>query len=1320
MWTYLDSGSISFAGLFTGIPNLSLLPSRFIGRGYTKHLPAPLTHRQRIEMATSVGATSKHPPADREYIGSLSPLTLIEFRNYMFSSAYITRNATKFLNYEWVNISDLREYMQQTTAGSVLGASTAYLSTVSDPVRVKIEPVSAPGPPDPVKAEPQAVILPQISDDIKMRTLNEGGREVFELLSDSEPEPDESDGNSDAEVMETLQRTSRSSSAVPLSDANDFPDNNSNIGAKASETLSDGDDSELLESDTVWASDDGTSRMRVGKFRLTQKITVKRIEYRQGPASIYPIHRVQTGIVVDLSEEKYHLRDPVKNELYSLNSVINNADNDSWEWVGGSRRAGAMVTFAPGEKAVPCRCIRYDCKGVHACDQLDNALRRVVRFELDDPAPRKAIIVAQQETRRREGNTPEERVVIFLKIIRNTKCDAVDSKGTKCRGGPVLKPKPQGPERDHQFFVGCSGWTTKFQKGHRTHTIPDQVDENLLANALAGLPLTDDGSKDTLPCSGIIHPHTGLKKKSCPHAHIVNGMPVQGQIVNYPCDAKRSIYIPKDTSIRKVLIIHNDTGHNHPMPALAKMSFAHKDTYRGCIEDFGVLGATVSKVDNAQSTKMKLNGKTPAAHALPLYNQRVKRDILHAEKLKKYPNGLGVEAIKIMYRAELTKPLPERYIHSCIETKKGEIIILTFVPYLLKLLDDPGVTSFDGDTTYKGIEGNVNEWELTIFAKVVQRAASILRAYINGASTDFYEELFDELQRVKLTVTGRPIPLKRFVRGGNLLVTNVDMDGAQALAICRSVMKYNEPEYSGIPNDTPPEEIASEFIKLCWRHGKEPIHDFKSLVSAEQHARIRDVFYIDSKESLEEFSTFLYGLGIQKISDWWRHKQIHPWIIPCLIKSQSHIPADVWDSTPSTTNTNEAQHHWTNNLTGIRLPPVEALESRRVADHNVAREIQTSLETGILSNSNNELSHRMSRTSTRQSTVARKARESREAADISKELQLQIDAEVEKRRISNELTKSLKEQLNAAKAPIRAEAMQSDHNISPADKDPGASAHETQSDVIPSAPMAPTTIQSLDKDPGASAHETQSDVIPSAPVAPTTVQSLGPSAPEFQPSAPSDSSFNSSNTYDFNNFDFDSLMRDLEGAMNTSSFAHDTATTDLFAYDPTFDSRVFADPNMLMPSSAPPGPADPLQDFLNSYGDYGGFFDAGAPVDSGLFTVRSYDELPLQLPPAPPDSPPALSPSVEHTSEPSAPRSRRARKEVDEANIIHTTRSRAPSARKRVADGKDISSRPLKKSKVWFSTKFLRLSGLNHSIYSDMQLEEGGQLALNYEICYLN
>ncbi|KAJ6609668.1 hypothetical protein B0H10DRAFT_2193742 [Mycena sp. CBHHK59/15] len=326
-----------------------------------------------------------------------------------------------------------------------------------------------------------------------------------------------------------------------------------------------------------------------------------------------------------------------------------------------------------------------------------------------------------------------------------------------------------GSERNHQYFVGCSGWTPKFQQGHRTHPIPDNVDEDLLANALAGRPLTDDPAKDTPPCSGIIHPHTGLKKKYRSHAHIANGMQVRGEIKNYPCKAVRYVYVPKDPSIRKVLVVHNNTGHTHPIPTLSNVSFELNDTYRQCIKAHGVLGATVSKIDNglvvsphrfvvaefdvAQSTKMLLDEKTPSAYAPPLHNKRVKRDLLRAAKLEEYPHGLDVEGIIPIAQAELLKPLPERYIHSYIKTKQGKIIIVTFVPYLLKLLDDSGVTSFDGDTTYKGIVGKVNEWELTIFAKVVQRA-SILRAYIDGASADFFEELFDELQRVKLMVTG--------------------------------------------------------------------------------------------------------------------------------------------------------------------------------------------------------------------------------------------------------------------------------------------------------------------------------------------------------------------------------------------------------------------------------------------------------------------------------------------------------------------------------------------------------------------------------------
>lgn len=97
-----------------------------------------------------------------------------------------------------------------------------------------------------------------------------------------------------------------------------------------------------------------------------------------------------------------------KSSVSSLNLC---QDNDSWDWGGGGARAGAKVTFAPGEMPIDCRRIRSDCKGAYACDQLDPALRKVVRFELDS-GPRDVIIAAQQETRRREGNTAEERVVL--------------------------------------------------------------------------------------------------------------------------------------------------------------------------------------------------------------------------------------------------------------------------------------------------------------------------------------------------------------------------------------------------------------------------------------------------------------------------------------------------------------------------------------------------------------------------------------------------------------------------------------------------------------------------------------------------------------------------------------------------------------------------------------------------------------------------------------------------------------------------------------------------------------------------------------------
>jgi hypothetical protein len=78
------------------------------------------------------------------------------------------------------------------------------------------------------------------------------------------------------------------------------------------------------------------------------------------------------------------------------------------------------------------------------------------------------------------------------------------------------------------------------------------------------------------------------------------------------------------------------------------------------------------------------------------------------------------------------------------------------------------------------------------------------------------------------------------------------------------------------------------------------------------------------KVRLIRFSLLTCGTD-KAISDWWAHKYVSKWIVPCILRSQSNILPEDWDSIPATTNIGEGQHHWTNQQSGIKLPLVEAI-----------------------------------------------------------------------------------------------------------------------------------------------------------------------------------------------------------------------------------------------------------------------------------------------------------------------------------------------------------------------------------------------------------
>ncbi|KAJ6558975.1 hypothetical protein B0H10DRAFT_1967130 [Mycena sp. CBHHK59/15] len=418
----------------------------------------------------------------------------------MYSGGYIVANAARFLDYEWIDIRALKDFLGRTMSDpvSILFSSHPFHpSASSDSIHVKIEPPHPSVTPFiSIKSEPDSTSVSGISG-VRLQTLNEGGQEIFELISDSEAK--NSDPDSDVEVTAALMRpSSQSSSIIPPSDVMDMDDQNINDDADLNtgddkgcddddQILNDDDNADnYTESDTVW-DDPIKSFMCTGQFSITRKVKVQQIEYLSELPSIWPIPRVPTAFVIDLSDEKHNIIDEA-GDLIPIDCIIWNADNDGWKSVPGSGDTTAKVMFAPGEARMECRLNR---------SLLDN----IVRYELD-PATQDTVLAAQAEMRQNEGTAAEQHAIY-------ESCS--ERKGTS---------------RGHQYFIGCSGYSPKFKlknSKHHSFSIPEHVDEDLLARLLTGQPLANGDEKDTPPCSRFVKQSMGLKQRYCPHAHIKNG-----------------------------------------------------------------------------------------------------------------------------------------------------------------------------------------------------------------------------------------------------------------------------------------------------------------------------------------------------------------------------------------------------------------------------------------------------------------------------------------------------------------------------------------------------------------------------------------------------------------------------------------------------------------------------------------------------------------------------------------------------------------------------------------------------------------------------
>ncbi|KAF7317391.1 hypothetical protein HMN09_00475400 [Mycena chlorophos] len=977
-----------------------------------KHLKA-FVGDKGAELLASL-ADSTRPVSDADYVRRVPHGILTSFRNTGRRAGFLTENASDFLGTEWVKPAQLRRFTEDWKSG---GATSS--GNESAPVSVKQEETVVP-----LASAPTALRVRASRDEL--------GREILELLSDSEV--------SDAEmaditgacfeprtsspapslmsllIPDTTSLFTPSSEPSPVEDnpATYLPSPNTNLPPASHMLPPIPDLARLLEldsngqplylqlpiSDTLWA-DDIVSYVLIGPFQVTSKETVERVEYLRELPSLWPIPKVRTAFVLDLRDPKFAIRDPKyetreksgdgdNDVLLTVDALVKDADNDPWRGNTGVGDSKSHVQFSPGGPRLECRRARLTCPGCHACEHVPENLVRVERRDLSTEQ-REAIFKAQTEARRLQGTTPERRVAEFVAVVRKHRCPAAAVDGRPCDGAPIPIRLAQ-PFQGHTFAIGCSSsppLVSPQASGHRLINIPFNVDEKMALKAIAGQPVASDASKDTPACSGIVPPTTGGRRKTCAGEHIKNGIAApSARIKHYPCRAKRTIFVPLD-GLRIAVVLHGEFGHDHVLPPITHPSHLLKARFFDLLD---IVGVILADCDSAAVVRHVLGGKTLAQVAPAFQSVHLRQRLVRERKHQMFPHGLGLEGARHLFLEDQALPPNERYVHRFVELDDGKVIILTCDPRLLRFLDDPGVTSFEADTTYKRTNGEIDELEIVTYVSAYASAVTIGRVYVNGRSAAYFERVFDELIAVKLELTGKPIAFKIFGEGGNLLAFNSDMDSAQVLGFTRAIRKQVNFDLAPQLRDLTTEQLAPRLVKLCLTHAKRALLDFRGEFPPRHpdYGALFEIFYIDSLDKLNAYSALIRRLGKPRIQAWWDHKNLSEWILPCLVRELSPMPQNDFDSTPATTNTGEGQHHRTNKRTGTKLPVVEAIISGRIVDHSTRDQFVHTDVIHQLPNPRNESSHRFARKLGRQQTALHQT----QAAHAEEENRARLDAEI--------------------------------------------------------------------------------------------------------------------------------------------------------------------------------------------------------------------------------------------------------------------------------------------------------------------------------------
>ncbi|KAJ6577128.1 hypothetical protein B0H10DRAFT_925369 [Mycena sp. CBHHK59/15] len=398
----------------------------------------------------------------------------------------------------------------------------------------------------------------------------------------------------------------------------------------------------------------------------------------------------------------------------TVDNIIRDQDSHSWGGSSGGRNhvdahlPGSFFGLADDIK-VACRRANPKCGGVSACESLDPAFLNEERRELD-PEPGRRLAAAMLRTCEMQDDTEVGRTLAFHHSLQSWRCNGIRTDWARCDGSISLR-KLNTPDRKKNHILLCFKRSDALTMGsvHSSARILDHVSEELFVKVMNGQPIVEeDDTKGT--CSRVVSGRTGAKGKSqCLFNHHKNGLPYVAKVQPVTCIAKMHIYCPWETLhpelARMAVVVPSESGHTHPPPLNNKCTRAIAERYRECVRKIG-LGATVAKVENAQSTKDLIDGKTPSIFHPGLISRDTKTRLVQqvkAELNKVSATATTTRQQVATYLADQEALSDEkRYLHSSL-SRDGKRIIFGAHHKLLCSIHD--LRTLDCDTTFKPVAG---------------------------------------------------------------------------------------------------------------------------------------------------------------------------------------------------------------------------------------------------------------------------------------------------------------------------------------------------------------------------------------------------------------------------------------------------------------------------------------------------------------------------------------------------------------------------------------------------------------------------------------